>query len=509
MAPQRRTGGDSYIFIGRQPKYGTPITGANVFDGAAPDWSDPQAIVAKLIRNHFVFTRNTLDPTAEETESESIIGGGATPESIISKRGGGGEWEFELLPDDAIHLLLGWFNPTTLPTNEPKTSGEPGYILRDYEIPAGKVGAIENKSITIDTDDETALARWPGRLKLTLTGNAGAGTIRVVGQKRGSRSNQFNTAVTEEVAVADGAADITTQNFLHRVDKLIFSGFTTDPTAVTPTFIPDTELAILKLNENNNPFDGWSSQMLKAATPYIAYNIIPNLFRLSIGANIRLLLGLLASYVQEARSLADPTIVANTLANLRTQDGILSKYPRRPLNFYPSLGTAVVLGEPDESLDDLVARIDGDNAPEPIAVTSVDIEGNHNYVDPEGFTGDPLAGQPVTSETETRTVTVNASIYHETDDAAEDNETVHWQDIYFEKRKVPIVIRNYNWLSNGRQVLVESRFANCGLTEVPGLPIEGRGSVTRNLAFQANPSVGSAIPDEISMLFYSEKGFAE
>ena len=64
-------------------------------------------------------------------------------------------------------------------------------------------------------------------------------------------------------------------------------------------------------------------------------------------------------------------------------------------------------------------------------MTSVDIEGNHNYVDPEGFTGDPLAGQPVTSETEGRTVTVNASIYHETDDAAENNETVHWQDIYF------------------------------------------------------------------------------
>ena len=118
-------------------------------------------------------------------------------------------------------------------------------------------------------------------------------------------------------------------------------------------------------------------------------------------------------------------------------------------------------------------------------------------------------GQPVTSETETRTVTVNAGIYHETDDAAENNETVHWQDIYFEKQRVPIVIRNYNWLSDGRQVLVESRFPNCGLTEVPGLPIEGRGSVTRNLAFQADPSVGNTTPDEISMLFYSEKGFEE
>ena len=500
MANKRRIGGDSYIFIGRQLKYGKPIIGENVFDGAAPE-----AAKAKLIRNHFVFTRNTLDPTAEETESESIIGGGATPESIISKRGGGGEWEFELLPDDAIHMLLGWFNPTALPTNND---------VEDQVIPTGKIGAPSSNIVEIDNADKTALADWPGQLEINLEGSpSGAGKIRVYGQKRGSRSNDFNTPTTEEIAFADGEKKKITTDFYHRADKFALDwGNGTAPTGLTLKFLPDTKWAALTLNENNNPFDGWTSQMLKAFTPYIAYNIIPNLFRLSIGANIRLLLGLLASYVQEARSLADPTVLANTLANLRTPTtGILAKYPRKPLNFYPSLGTAVVLGEPDESLEDLVARIDGDpdDAPDPIAVTSVDIEGNHNYVDPEGFTGDPLAGQPVTSETEGRTVTVNAAVYHETDDAAEDNETVHWQDIYFEKRKVPIVIRNYNWLANGRQVLVESRFPNCGLTEIPGLPIEGRGAVTRNLAFQANPSVGATTPDEISMRFYSEQGFAE
>ena len=504
MTLKRRIGGNSYIFIGRQPKYGEPITGANVFDGNAPDWSDPANIVAKLIRNHFVFTRNTLDPTAEETESESIIGGGGTPASIISKRGGGGEWEFELLPDDAIHLLLGWFNPTSLPVNED---------VDDQTIPPAAVTIESNETtVTIDNDVADALAKWPGQLKMVLTGATGAGTIRIYGQKRGSRSNNFNTPTTEDVMVGVSDTVVTSTNFYHRINRLeLMWDSGTAPTGVVPTFLPDTKWAQLTLNENNNPFDGWASQMIKALTPYIAYNIIPNLFRLSIGANVRLLLGLLASYVQEARSLADPTIVANTLANLRGNDGILSKYPRRPLNFYPSLGTAVVLGEPDESLADLVTRIDGDpdDAPDPIAVTSVDIEGNHNYVDPEGFTGDPLAGQPVTSETETRTVTVNAGIYHETDDATENNETVHWQDIYFEKRTVPIVIRNYNWLSNGRQVLVESRFPNCGLTEVPGLPIEGRGAVTRNLAFEAKPSAGSTIPDEVSMLFYSEKGFEE
>lgn len=498
MAPKRRIGGDSYIFIGRNLKYGTPIIGEDVFDGAAPTNK-----LAKLIRNHFVFTRNTLDPTGEETESESIIGGGATADSIISKRGGAGEWEFELLPDDAIHLLLGWFNPTSLPENSK---------VDDQAIPAGAV-TIESDETTVTIDNEVAdaVANWPGQLKMKLTGASGAGKIRIYGQKRGSRSNNFNTPTSEVVTVGATDTEVTSANFYHRSDKLVMSGFSTAPTDVALTFLPDTKWAKLALNANNNPFDGWTAQMIKALLPYIAYNIVPNRFRLSIGANIRLLLGLLASYCQEARSLADPTVETNILANLRTEDGILSKYPRKALNFYPSYGTAVVLGEPDESLADLVARIDGDpdDAPDPIAVTSVDIEGNHNYVDPEGFNGDPLAGQPVTSETESRTVTVNASIYHETDDATENNETVHWQDIYFAKRKVPIVIRNYNWLSDGRQVLIEKRFPNCGLTAVPGLPIEGRGTPTRNLAFEAKPSVGSTTPDEISMLFYSEKGFAE
>jgi len=500
MAPKRRTGGDSYIWIGRQLKYGVPIIGENVFDGAKP--TDE---LAKLIGNHFVFTRNTLDPTAEETESESIIGGGATPSSIISKRGGGGEWEFELLPDDAIHMLLGWFNPTALPTNTKQA---------DQTIASSGVDLSSN-IVTIDNSDQSkkkTIADWPGQLEITVTGASGAGTVRVQGQKRGSRSNNFNTASTETVVFENSDTKKKTVDFYHRADKLIldWGSSGTAPTGVTLKYLPDTQWAALALNQNNNPFDGWSSQMLKAFTPYIAYNIIPNLFRLSIGANIRLLLGLLASYVQEARSLVDPALEVNVLENLRTaKTGILAKYPRGGLDFYPSLGTAVVLGNPGETVAELVARIDSADPPEPTAVNSVDIEGNHNYVDPEGFTGDPLAGQPVTSENESRTVTVNASIYHETDDAEEDNETVHWQDIYFAKRKVPIVIDNYNWLANGRQTRIRSMFENCELTTVPGLPIEGRGSVTRNLAFQANPSDGATAPDEISMIFHSQKGFAE
>ena len=171
MAPQRRPGDLSYILIGRQLKYGTPITGADVFDGAAPTES-----LAKLIRRHFVFVRNTLDADADTQQSESIYGGGA-PDSIITGRGGAGEWEFELLPDDAIHILLGWFNPTNLPANTK---------IADQVIPSGAINVSGNE-VTIDTAMAEAIAKWPGQLKIELTGGTGAGKIQVFGQKRGSR----------------------------------------------------------------------------------------------------------------------------------------------------------------------------------------------------------------------------------------------------------------------------------------------------------------------------------
>ena len=495
MAPERRPGDLSFIFIGRQKGYGERIIGSDVFDGGAPDWSDPAAIVAKIIRRHFPFVRNTLDADADTEASDSIYGGGA-PDSIITGRAGSGEWEFELLPDDAIHMLLGWFNPKTLPANT---------ALADQVIPSGAI-TINGTDVTIDTTTTGALANWPGQLKIEPTGASGAGKIRVIGQKRGSRSNKFNSPIAEEITVADSAAAVTSENFFYNTSKMLLSGFNTAPTALKITYIPDTNWAELTINQDGATFDGWSTAMVKALQAYIGFDVIPNLFRLSIGTNIRLVLSLLASYVQESRSLVDPNVETNVLTDLQTSGGILSKYPLSNLDFYPSRGTAVVMGNAGETMEDLLKRID---SVEPIAVESVTIEGNHNYTQPPGYNGDPVGGQPATGDTESRAVTVTASIYHEVDDAETDNKTVHWQDRFFEGRRVPIVIRNYNWLADGRQVLIESRFPSCKLSEVPGMTIEGRATPTRNLAFEAKRSDKATRPDEISMRFYSEKGFEE
>ena len=408
MAPQRQPGGNSDILIARQLLYGKRVIGADVFDGAAPATD-----TAKLIRKIFPFTRNTLDPTGEKTRSESIVGGNSASPGILAGRGGAGEWEFELLPEDAIHMLLGWFNPNALPTNTE---------LQSHTIPVGVIGTLPDFSttprVTMDNEVEGAQAKWPGQLRITLTDAAGKGTVRINGIKRGSRSNRYNPQVFETVAV-DGATATTAKNFYYQVNSLDLTGFTTFPSEIVLEYIPDTHWAELTLHTLSELFDGWSTQMRKAGSPFIGFDVIPNAFRLSIGANIRLLMTLLASYVQEHRTLVDPNEIAYVLPEYQTPNtGILANYPKAALNFYPAFGSAFVIGEPGESIEDLRTRIDEGNA-DPTAITSFELNGTHNYESPGGHTGDPSTGQPITADGQTRLVTAEATVFHETDTAAD------------------------------------------------------------------------------------------
>lgn len=540
MAPQRRTSGDSYIFIGRQPKRGSHITGATVFQGNAPDWSDLENIAAALIPRRFPFVRNTLDPTAETTESESIVGGNAAAQDIIASRSGGGEWEFEVLPEDVIHLLLGWFNPATLPTNEDIVSRTGAGV-----IPAGKItnaaAASGRQTITIDNSGNAPpLADiWPGKLKIKFPGSGaldGPGQVTIFGEQRRSRSNNFNSQVTETLSATaeqlEASDGITTSKFYRKIDKLVLSGFSAFAETTekpTLTFLADTQKAALTLHPLSALFAGWSSQMVKAGTVFIGYDIVPNSFRLSVTpSGMRLVLTLIASFVQEGRVLLQPLEVAyklpkydrpetgktelaayeTTADSQNNQKEVIANYPFKNTNFYPSNGTAVALGEPGQSLADLVTAVEANTATI-VPINDIEINGTHNYADPGGFTGDPVGGEPTTAEGQTREVSVSATIVHETDqDYSDDNKTVFWQDRYFEGQEIPIIVRNYNWAPDGRQNLIESRFPNCKLTEVPGLPIEGQGQANRRLAFGASPT-GTGSSNEIEMHVYSQGGFTE
>ena len=542
---QRRTGGDSLIFIGRQTQRGAHITGDTVFQGTAPDWSDLNAIVAALINQRFPFVRNTLDPTSESTESESITGNNAAVPDIITKRSAGGEWEFEVLPEDAIHLLLGWFNPSALPTNTAIDARANAGEIPDTAITVGAVqgtGKDQTQTIVIDNTGTTPpiADTWPGKLKIKADATStldGTGRVQIFGEQRRSRSNNFNASVIENLLAVDaddlkGTDGVDTQKFYRQINKIVLSGFSTfEDTAKKPTlaFQADTQKADLTLNALNALFAGWTTQMVKASTPYIGYDVVPNSFRLTVSStSMRLVLTVIAAYVQEGRVLLKPLDIAYKLPKFdrpetggtelaayeKTASGqtdqhlVLTNYPVKNLNFYPANGTAVALGEPGQTLAQLQTAVDAGTATI-VPITSIEINGTHNYDEPDGFTGDPVGGEPITAEGETRTVTVNATIVHETDPHYSlDNKTAFWQDRYFEGQEIPIIVRNYNWEPDGRQNMIETRFKKCRLTEVPSLPIEGQGQANRTLAFGAYPTDTGA-PDDIEMRFYSKGGFSE
>ena len=490
---ERRPAGDSIIILGRQKAYDEPITGEDVFNGIAPDWSDPDNIVARLSRKRVPFVRNTLDPTSETAESESITGDNAAAPPIITSRSGAGDWEFEILPGDAINLLQGWFNTPT-PANT---------ALADQDI-ASKF-EIDGNKIVPKAQDDNPLAAWPGMVELTLTGGS-VTSVQLNGQQRRSRSNNFNGQTFE--TVAPDTNTFTSNKFYHQLNEIVMKGTAADSIA-SLKLKPDTKKAELTLPSLLSIFAGWSGQMIKAKSPFIAYNIVPNGFEFRVSAgSMRILLNVLASYVQEHRTLQSPIHIAYQLPEQNTatpKKRILEVYGYDNINFYPSYGTALAIGDVGQSLADLKAAVDAGTA-HITPITDLSIVGSHNYTDPDGFTGDPVGGQPITEEGNTRTVNVNATVVHETDTSETDNQTAFWQDRYFEGQYVPIIVQNYNWDGLGRQSRIESQFVNCKLVEVPGLPIEGSGQVNRQLAFQAFP-LGT--DKEIKMIFHSKNGFAE
>ena len=492
---QRRNAGDSIIITGRQPAYDMPITGKDIFNGAAPDWSDPANITAALARKRYVFIRNTLDPTAAEAVSESIPGDNSQPDSIITSRSGAGEWEFEVLPEDAINLLQGWFNTPTPANTE----------LANQNI-ASKFAFSDSKIAPVDAEDNPT-AKWPGQLAFTPADGT-VESIQINGQQRRSRTNRYNSQTFETVRPNDAGLFLSNK-FYYQINEVVMNGKAATG-ADALEFRPDTKTAELTLATIESIFPGWVVQMIKAKLPYIAYNVIPNEFEFQIrqGA-LRLVLRVIASFVQEGRTLTNPIARAYELPLMNTETptprAILDVYDYDNLNFFPGYGTALAIGAVGESLADLKTKVDAGTA-HITPITELTIAGSHNYDTEGGFTGDPVSGQPSTAEGQTRTVSVNANIEHQTDTSAADNQTAFWQDRYFEGQRVPIIIQNYNWDNLGRQTVIESQFPDCKLSEVPNLPIEGAGQQNRRLAFAARPKGADGA---IKMIFHSKNGFAE
>ena len=332
MALTRRTGGNSFLILGRQTAYGTPITD---FSTAG---SNP--VQGELIRKRFPFTRLTLDADGEQVQSESIIGAGSDTLNASGQLFGAGQLECEILPEDILHFIRGILNPDD--------SG----ITKALEAPhAGLSAAVV--PITGLTFTSSQQPNVPSQVKVTFVGTlATLKTLEITGFRRIGRPSGEKFRVSQRIAI-DLATELEYQstkffNELTSVKVLDTSGDPIASGSVTARvdYEPETPTTEMNLSTTNAQFPGWTFQMSKGGMPVVAKDVIPNTMQITIGANIRVLMDLLASEVtnnrmidtgQEPEYKYDETHDAN--------DAALSRFPTSDLRFYPSWGGALFIGD--------------------------------------------------------------------------------------------------------------------------------------------------------------------
>ena len=434
---------------------------------------------AGMIQKRFPFTRLTLGGDSEQNRSESIVGGGSDTLNTSGQKGASGLLEAEILPEDFIHLIRGILNPNSEP------------ISTQLDTEAIKAAAsYTSAAITNFTDAEPT---WPAKVKATFSGaTAAAGAKMIVkGLRKIGRPDVEQFPVTDIVDIKSGALSkaVFSNKLFIDIDSVQFvnvSGGT-----VQLDFDPDTHKTDLSLNTQNLQFPGWSFQESIGGMPVTAFDVIPASAEINIGANIRVLMNLLASQVTNRRMLNDPKV--EKLAYDETvADAALANFPIANLSFYPNWGGALIYGEDTD----------------PTAFTDLTLGVNHNYEPSEGYTGSRFRGAPIVGGEGIRQVTLSWSGFFEHGD--QENDVFHkWQEYYDDNYTAPIALNMYNYLDNGRQYRIELRGKRFQLTEEPTIPVEGRGQLPRRIVGKIVPSESATTPDEIEVSIWSQNAYSE
>ena len=432
-----------------------------------------------MIQKRFPFTRLTLGGDSEQNQSESIVGGGSDTLNTSGQKGASGILEAEILPEDFIHLIRGILNPNSEPTST-KLDTEAIKAAASYTSAA----------ITSFTDAEPT---WPAKVKATFSGaTAAAGAKMIVkGLRKIGRPDVEQFPVTDVVDIKSGALSeaVFSNKLFIDIDSVQFvnvSGGT-----VQLDFDPDTHKTDLSLNTQNLQFPGWSFQESIGGMPVTAFDVIPASAEINIGANIRVLMNLLASQVTNRRMLNDPK-VEKLSYDETVADAALTNFPIANLSFYPNWGGALIYGEDTD----------------PTAFTDLTLGVNHNYEPSEGYTGSRFRGAPIVGGEGIRQVTLSWSGFFE--HGNQESDVFHkWQEYYDDNYTAPIALNMYNYLDDGRQYRIALRGKRFQLTEEPTIPVEGRGQLPRRIVGKIVPSESATTPDEIEVSIWSQNAYAE
>lgn len=457
MAFTPRLGDNSWFAIARQTESDKPVETIDDF-----------------VQNRFPFTSLGLDVESELQASEAIAGRRSDTRDQQGQLWGSGPIETQLYIEKMDEFWRAILN-----SEEPSSTSTPATItnITDTEI---YTSAPFQKTIEPNQSGESPFTdpEVPGQVEITLAATANntlpadedIGTVEVHGQRRVGLETDALIPMKEEGLTFDGGVAKTTKYFA-RVDKIIFTvpaETTTLTGTTTTTTITSKSGQSTYVHKNRDAiFPGWTLQLVRGKVPAVAEGAVPVNATLTISENIRLRMEILARKLR-------PFTEIGTKGKASEITNALKDTPYVSDVFYPNWGGYL--------------EVEGNC----LIFTNLTLNINQNLDFLPGIKASRFR-MPIAAASERRNVTLNANVYYEFDESQE-----KWSEIFQDNAARHLTAVCYYWNEIGKQFSQKFSLPVSYLTASPRIGIDGRGPITRTLAFKGVP-LSHNTPDEIEI----------
>lgn len=498
-----RSGGDSTIWWGREDT-DSPIK-------SSPVTSKPTAGArkGKIMQVRLPFTDLGFDLASEQTTSRSIIGGDAATKRTRGQIWSEGSIGTELLPNTISHWMRPIYNALDDAHDTvvaPNVNNFNPSATAETALSAGNTAAFTKGSgdaahkLLPPSDFDLQI---PARLKLpnSMAANLKVGDkVSVVGRRRIGLESSATRDMTEVITCSTAGQLPQSKKFFWEIDEIVFPEDTNKaPVAGSITF--DTEIFKTEfLGFNKILFRGATVLMSKGGVPYIAEKVLWNTMNMVIGDGIEAEFGLIGGKIEDYKFIDSSGNKIGSHYSIPEEWLSDTAYPLPALDFEPAWGGVLYIGA--EGFDG--SSFDGaeDNI---IEFSNLIVNVNLNLESKRGYRGSPYRNRPKKSGT-SRECIITPTVYLESGDVADyqNNRFKKWNDHYLDGGSVPITLKTYNWLDNGKQYWQEWRVLTSQLVEVPSFSIDDPSTIERDLAFLCLPKTTTP-SNELVFINYADQ----
>ena len=309
----------------------------------------------------------------------------------------------------------------------------------------------------------------PAQLRVKYTGALTDYTLLIRGVRRVGLASNDTLPLRESIKLG---ADVLTDKYFHKINKVIVKD-ATGAVVDTSTLTGDHKVEIIAepggyettLKVGNDEFGGWTIEPEVGGEPWIVTRAVPIGANIEIGENIRATIDILSNRVDKRRTIEGgdeeqftPTAVQHP-----------SEFPFVGRRFFSGYGRYL--------------EIDGEAVicdAAPIAVT-------HNYDFSQGKI--PSRFRRDTEPTARRNVTSDVQTKYETGTSEEDTFT-RWDEKFRNNESVSVKIVTYQFLGNGRQLLIIYEMPNCEIQSPVRVAATGPGAIPVTISLKAVPPEG-------------------